>query len=412
MKEFLVKTKVDKPKVEIKEKSELKEKFDFKQFFSKNKSLILLIFSSATISILAIVYLYFFVIKLPTPPAQVVNSNGLYIESSFLSANKIVKNISQPTIPKTEVNPLNGSLFTKTEMAKMLKRRPVAVIINNHTSGRPQSGLNDADIIYEAVTESGITRYMPIYWSDSTNKVGPIRSARQYFLEWLSPFDALFIHDGCASTNDPRTNACGNIYTYKIKNVSTFGAWRVNDRVSPHNEYSSVLTAWELGKDNDWDDFPNKTESLLFKRDAKFDDRGDKTRVKIRHRTDMPNYGLYDSEWVYNKNTNMYTHKIGGQTDIDNETKKPITAKTVIIEEVALIDAYDGKGRVIITTIGKGKAKILMDGKIISGKWEKKNRTDRTRYYDNAGKEFEINRGRIWICALSNSKGKFDIIEQ
>ena len=85
-------------------------------------------------------------------------------------------------------------------------------MINNHSVARPQSGLNSADLVYETLVESGITRYLAIFWSEAPKKVGPIRSARQYYLEWLSPYDPLFIYDGCASSLDPRVNACGNIY--------------------------------------------------------------------------------------------------------------------------------------------------------------------------------------------------------
>jgi hypothetical protein len=378
----------------------------------ENKIIILIASASILVSTLCAFYLYFFVFMLPPDPSQIIKLNGQYVESGISNNEVLVSDISTPTVPKTEVNPLNGTLFTKEEMDKLLKRRPVAVMINNHMEARPQSGLNQADIVYEAVTESGITRYMAIFWSQGPNKVGPVRSARQYFLEWLSPFDPIYIHDGCAQTTDPRTNACGNIYTYKIKDITTQGSWRSTDRVAPHNEYNSIVNAWEIGKSKDWDQFPEKTEALKFKRDANFELRGKKTKVEITYRTDMLNGGAFNTQWVYDRNTNLYTHRVGGTTDVDLDTKKVITAKNVIVEEAELIDAFDGKGRVIITTTGQGKAKILMDGKIIDAKWKKSSRTDRTRYYDSKGEEILLNRGKIWVNSLPKDKGKFAIIEQ
>lgn len=399
------------------EKKELKENITNpipkeKKTLNWNKGLIFLTLSSIVVSITALVYLYLYVYKLPPTPQEIIKLSGEYIESGYFKNVKYEDTLKTPGLPKTEESPLNGLLFTKTEMEKMKKRRPVAVMINNHVQGRPQTGLNEADIVYEAVTESGITRYMAIYWSNGPKVVGPIRSARQYFIEWLSPFDALYIHDGCAATSDPRTNACGNIYTYNIKDVSTRGAWRSSDRFAPHNEYTSIQYAWEYGASMKWDSFYQKTESWKFKKDAKLEDRGQKTKVTIKYRLDMNNYGLYDTQWTYDRAKNEYIHRIGGVTDIDYVTKKPITAKTVIIEEVDLTDAYDGKGRVIIDTIDKGKIKVLMDGKIFNGTWKKDSRMDRTRYYDSAGKELELNRGRVWINVLPKDKGKFDIIEQ
>lgn len=405
---------VEEPKTETSPtpSSKPKSTSKFKTWLTNNKGLLFLTIGSTAISAGALFYLYFYVIKVPPLPSQIIGKIGNFVEPSLVSLAPVYPTATVPGVPRTEESPLNGVLFTKEAMSKMLKRRPVAVMTNNHIAGRPQSGLNDADIVYEAVTESGITRYMSIFWSEGPNKVGPIRSSRQYFLEWLSPFDALYIYDGCASTSDPRTNACGNIYSYSIKSVATRGAWRTNDRLAPHNEYSSILNAWEYGKENNWDEFPEKTESWKFKRDAKFDERGTKTKVKVTFRQDMTNGGDYDSEWIYNRNTNMYTHKIGGQTDIDLESKKSITAKTVIVEETTVTDAFDGKGRVITTTIGQGNAKILMDGKIINAKWKKSSRSDRTRYYNSSGEEIEFNRGRVWISVISKEKGKFDIIEQ
>ncbi len=380
---------------------------------------ILAVIAGILLSVVAYgVFLY--VVHQPISPAKIVNLSLSYIEPQNISTDlssidSYSGALGDPTIPKTEASPLNGLLFTKDEMAKLMLNRPVAVMTNNHVAARPQSGLSQADIVYEAMTEGGISRYMAIYWSVLPAKVGPIRSAREYYLEWLSEFDALYIHDGCASTTDPRTNACGNIGTFGIKNIGTVGAWRVNDgiRFPPHNEYSSAAYAVEYAKTKGWDGFPSSIKALNFKRDANFADRGNRTDVKIRLRTDLPNGGAYDSEWLYDKTTNLYQHKIGGQADYDNENNHaPIRAKVVVVQEVTMQDANDGHSRVIITTTGTGKAIILEDGKITDGTWKKTSRTDRTRYYDSQGNEINFNRGLLWITILPKDQGSFDIINQ
>ncbi len=366
-----------------------------------------------------LVFLVFlFVIRANNSPTSILEIEGTYVESSIspqtvLSKFSIVSDtLSKPSVPRTEVSPLNGELFTKDEMAKLLKRRPVAVMVNNHVEGRPQSNLTSADIVFEAVVESGITRYMPIYWSKMPNEVGPIRSARQYYLEWLSEFDPIYIHDGCAMTTDVRTNACGNIYIYGIKDFTTYGAYRTTDRVAPHNEYTSLVEVEARSKVVSFDEFPETIKALKFKRDAKAEDRGLKTRISVRFRTDVPNGGLYDSEFVYDASTNRYLHRIGGQADLDHKTGKQVDAKVVVVMEQTLLPSGDSSGRVIITTIGEGKATILQDGKIINGKWKKGSRTDRTIFYDSKGVELELNRGRLWIISLPRDQGEFDIIEQ
>ncbi|KKR05715.1 MAG: hypothetical protein UT34_C0002G0222 [candidate division WS6 bacterium GW2011_GWF2_39_15] len=363
------------------------------------------------------VSMYFYIFTKPISPSEIITINRDYLEQDLQIINWsdkvkfITTALTTPDLPRTEQSPLNGLLFTKTEIEKLEKNRPIAIMINNHYHARPQSALNSADIVYESLAESGITRYMGIFWSQGTSKVGPVRSARQYFLEWLSPYDPLYIHDGCASSSDPRTNACGNIYSYGIKDLRTHGYWRVTDRVAPHNEYNSTVTAWDYASKNGWGGFP-EIDTLQFKRDAEPNARGSRTKVKVRFRQDLPNNGLYDSEWSYDVKSNSYLHKIGGQADLDLETGKQVSAKVVVIQEVIMQSSGDAYGRIIITTIGEGKAVVLQDGKVTIGKWKKTSRTERERYYDSTGKELLLNRGRLWITAVPKDQGKFDIIEQ
>ncbi|HNW23731.1 MAG TPA: DUF3048 C-terminal domain-containing protein, partial [Candidatus Dojkabacteria bacterium] len=96
----------------------------------------------------------------------------------------------------------------------------------------------------------------------------------------------------------------------------------------------------------------------------------------------------------------------------DQETNTQVYAKNLVIQEVVLTPSYDDKGRIILTTIGEGKATLFIDGKITTGTWKKLSRTDRTKYYDSEGNEVIFNRGRTWISAVPHSIGKFDIIEQ
>jgi hypothetical protein len=384
--------------------------------FSKKKTIILLSIIGLVLILGIAAFYYFGIYKYHPKPKD---ENIINISSNYITSKEQPKMFAQllvntPQEPSTEESPINGLLFTKSEMSELMNRRPVAVMINNHAAARPQSGVTDADIIYEALAESGITRYMGIFWSQGPAKVGPIRSARQYFLEWLSPYDPIYIHDGCAGTDDPRTNACGNIYTYNIKDISTTGAWRWDDgkRYAPHNEYSSVLTAWDYAADRGWNSFPEDFESWNFKNDADQNLRGDAYRYKIIFHTRLNNGGNYDVIWQYDKTTNSYKRWIGGKVDIDQENNTQVTAKTVVIQETNLTPSYDNKGRIIIDTIGEGNATILMDGKEIKGTWKKSNRTDRTTFYDSEKKEIEFNRGRIWISIITQTTSEFDIIEQ
>lgn len=359
-------------------------------------------------------FYYFGIYKLkPTHPSNVIMFNSRYIISQSDSSKRKLPLLSQPKEPKTEESPLNGLLFTKKEMDVLKKRRPVAVMINNHSEARPQSGLNSADIVYETNAESGITRYLGIFWSSAPEKVGPVRSLRQYYLEWASEYDPLLIRDGCAESTDPRANACGNIRAYGIKDISTIGAWRWNDgrRYAPHNEYNSIKNAWEYAKKQNWDSVPD-IKGYEFKNDAKNEERGKKTMVKTVFHMRLNNSGKYDAIWTYDPDTNSYLRKIGGVIDADQETNSQVYAKNVIIQKVNTRPSTDGTARIVIDTISQGDAVYLLDGKVTNGKWKKGSRTERTQFFDSSGKPMKFNRGRIWIAAISQSDGKFDIIEQ
>lgn len=359
-------------------------------------------------------FYYFGIFKFVKDPSEVTEFPTDYLKpsTSIRTAEDLIK-LSQPEEPRTEESPLNGELFTVEEREEMMTRRPVAVMINNHVQARPQSGLNSADIVYEALTESGITRYMAIFWSEAPEKAGSVRSARNYFLQWASPYDPLYIHDGCAASDNPEANACGNLYTYSIKDLGTAVSWRWDDgiRYSPHNEYTSITNAWEYAANLDWDEFPD-IESWSFKRDALAEDRGEESIAQITFHTRLTNGGDYDVKWTYDPDTNTYLRRVGGEIDIDQETNTQVWAKNIVIQEVETSSAYDDTAHIVIQTIDKGDATFLIDGQIIEGTWEKKSRTDRTTYYDGDGEEIQFNRGRIWIEAVSTEDGRFDIIEQ
>jgi len=371
----------------------------------------------AMIILLGIVAFYYFgIYKLkPKDPSDVLSFTTDYIPS--LTPLKVfdvgLPSLEEPEEPRTEESPLNGLLFTKKEMDEMKTRRPVAVIINNHVQARPQSGLSSADIVFETNAESGITRYLAIFWSNAPQKVGSIRSLRQYYLEWLSEYDPILIHDGCAETDNALTNACGNIYLYGTKDIATYGSWRLNDgiRFAPHNEYSSVTNAWEYAKKMNWNSFPS-ISGWQFKKDADLASRGQRTLVKLVFHKEINNNGLYDVTWTYDRPTNSYFRKVGNKIDIDQENNTQVSAKNVVIQQVQMSLAGDDHGRLIVKTIGEGDAVILQDGKIINGTWKKASRLDRTKYYDSDGKLIPFNRGKVWIEAIGKGVGEMNIIEQ
>lgn len=330
--------------------------------------------------------------KLPTPA-------GVFVED--------------PNDPKTESCPLNGTPHTKKAQDFWSKRRPLAVMIENHTEARPQSGLSSADVVYEAVAEGGITRFMGLFYCNlSDAQVGPVRSARTYFLDWLGEYDALYAHVGGANTPGS-ADALGQIIKYGVKDLNQFSIgfpvfWRDYQRLghsvaTEHTMYSTTAKLWEVGTKRGW----TATDSAGLKWDNKFvpwkfkdpapSGAGQVTNIKVNFWESQPGYEV---EWIYDPASNSYKRKNGGTDHLDLDNNAQLSPKVVMVQfekEANANDGYPGNVHLLYGTTGSGKALIFQDGNVTEGKWNKTSRLTRTKYTDKNGKEIEFNKGQIWI---------------
>ncbi len=337
------------------------------------------------------------------------NANGQKVAQTLPGPSNSVE--EETNEPKTEACPLNGAMHTKTAKASWEKRRPLAVMIENHTDARPQSGLSYADVVYETVAEGGITRFMALYYCNLQDvQVGPVRSARTYFIDWLSEYDALYAHVGGANTAGP-ADALGQIIKYKIKDLNQFSIgfpvfWRDYQRLghpvaTEHTMYSTTQKLWEVGAKRDW----TATDSAGIAWNANFipwkfknDQGGGSTNdIKVNFWESMPGY---DIEWNYDAAANAYKRKNAGEAHIDLDNKKQLSPKVVIVQfekEANANDGYPGNVHLLYGTTGSGKALFFQDGKVTEGKWTKASRTSRSKYVDKNGNEMSFDRGQIWI---------------
>lgn len=384
----------------------------------ENKGLVTVVGISTVLIIVSLFSIYQISRYIPKNNPQLIKHTRDYLVANMIDVKSSGK-VNSPTEPRTEVSPMNGKLLTKDELAEMEARLPVAVMLNNHLEARPQSNLQQADIVYETLAEGGITRIMPIYWSNTPNVVGPIRSARQYYIDWVREYDAVYLHDGCASADeggDLRVDACGNLYRQRIKTLTTYGAWRDSShgRVAPHNEYTSVVAAVGRATELGWNDEPRQVTPWSFKRDETLQLRGNMTAIEASFldRLGAHNGYRYDARWDYDRDSNLFLRSTGGAEHKDQETDQQLTAKVVIVQTVEGLQSGDSKGHLIIETTGEGEVTIFQDGKATTGTWRKNVATDRTKYYDSEGNEVQLNRGLIWIMAIPDGWGGFDIIAQ
>lgn len=329
-----------------------------------------------------------------------------------------------PSIPRTEECPINGKMYTKQERDVWDTRRPLAVMIENHADSRPQSGLSWADVVYEAVAEGGITRFMGVFYCGAAAaplSLAPVRSARQHYLPWVLEYDALYTHVGGAGrcedpTVDERAKALCNIQKYKIKDMDQFGisfptCYRNYDRLDHPvaTEHTMVCVTDKLidlaskrgwtnvdAKGVSWD---KKFVSWKFKDDAKENERGSATSIIF---TAWKGYEAeYGVKWEYERQANVYKRYNGGVAHTDLETKEQLAAKAVAVLFAKETGPVDGHMHLLYTNIGSGEAIVFQDGKATKAVWKKATKEARTVFYDaSTNKEITFTRGQLWIEML------------
>jgi hypothetical protein len=308
------------------------------------------------------------------------------------------KGISSNNAPDEFYRRLDGIKVSSSEEANLW---PVAIMIENLYSVRPQNGLFQAALVYETYAEAGTTRCLTFYngGSEKIEKIGPVRSARHYFLSWVYETAALFGHAGGSPM------ALGNIRDYDTNDFNGIGKearyfWRDSSISAPHNLFTSsekivygLRDKGLLEKEATFDRWNFKDEIALVERttDEKF--------VKVQFSSKS-----YEVEFKYNRENNEYLRFNGGSPHIDKNNNQQIKAKNVVVQIVPEITYFGEKGRIDMRVEGEGRVLVFRDGQIIEGVWKKSDRVSRTQYYDSSGNKIPFNRGNTWVEVIPEDK--------
>lgn len=323
---------------------------------------------------------------------------GLYIQShdkTTTTKNEDTKNddskVSEVLYPAI----LDG-VMTDQESAN---RHPLGIIVENHPDARPQSGLDKASVVYEAVAEGGITRFLAIFGTNEAEKVGPVRSARTYFVDWAHGYNAFFAHVG------GNMDALDQIPKDKILDLDQFSYsspyWREKSAglATEHTMFTSTLKLREQAQKNNYST-ANNFNVFRFKddpTDAEKASAPDKQKISV-----VFSSAQFNVDFEYDKTTNSYKRSLAGSPHIDKVSKNQINPKNVVVMTVkrqATTTRINEPGYKMTTT-GSGTAEIFIDGKEIKGTWKKDSTADRELFYDESGNEVVFNRGQFWICVI------------
>ena len=283
--------------------------------------------------------------------------------------------------------------------------RPIAVVIENHPDSRPQSGLIDADIVYETLAEGGITRFLAVFQTESAKNIGPIRSARPYFAEIANEWGAIFAHVGGSDEaldkiKDGSWNKLDDADEYSNGNYFK----RVTTRTAPHNVYTSIEKLRQLETEKKWQ---NEVGVLPWEYNSTPPESAEKTQGKI-----CLDFSIltYRACYFYNATTNTYKRELAGKFAVDAEKKTTIAPSNILVQYVAVTPVPgDAKLRVNITTTGNGKAVLFRDGKVIKAKWSKQG-TEQTKFYTEDGKPLTLTPGQTWVELIPSGKATWETI--
>ena len=287
--------------------------------------------------------------------------------------------------------------------------RPIAVMIDNHSDAWPQAGLNQAYMVYEIIVEGGETRLMALFKGVDLDKIGPVRSARHYFIDYAMENDAIYVHFG----QSPQAQS--DIKKYDIDDINGIAEdgttfWRVKDKYAPHNAVTSTEKLLESAKSKNYRTTSTEKSVLNYVTDEVNLEEG-----QVADTITIPHSDLQTVKYEYDKENKVYVRYARGEEQTDWETDEPVTTKNIIItfcNNYTLTDS-ENKGRQGLKNIGTFDGYYITNGRAIQIQCIKDARDEKTIYQDMNGKEIQVNDGNTFVnICPTNADVKIEGIEQ
>ena len=295
--------------------------------------------------------------------------------------------IAQPKQPpKPILSPLTGLPTTAA-----LAARPVtAIMIENDPPARPQSGLSQAGVVFEAIDDGGITRFMALYQEAEPTNIGPVRSLRPYYLDWGATFNASIVHVGGSALALQEVRD-GNYYNADYLSYPQY-FWRITQKVAPYNVYTDTshldaLNA-KLGLTHStFTPFPRKPDAPA------------KVPTATNIQVNFSGY-LYQVNYTYNKATNTYLRDEEGTPQVDANNNQQLNPKVIIVIQVNESTVMEDGYRQVIDTTGSGQMWIFQDGTVVTGTWSKPTQSSQFVFTNSAGVQQKLDAGQVFIEAV------------
>ncbi len=326
------------------------------------------------------------------------------------SVEEYKQKLPENIVVKDKFNPINGSIMNGTDYDNMISHTVVTVSLDIAPGVGDNAGIVDADQVFEFPMEGGTARLMGVYWSKNPALVGPVRSARNYFVDMTQEFNAVLAHYGQARadigfnyTNGDKAFVDTLSYlgqpgikhtTCSVERKAGLSALGIPVE---HTYYSS-LNAIRSCMNSEWDIKPD-IYSYKYKDDLAQDQRPGISELNVNR-----NDKSFSTTWIYLKDQNSYKRVYQGKDSVDRETKALVTAKNIVVQYVKSSIVPDPLHHVRVETVGSGKGLVMIDGNVKNITWTKSGLASRVKFFDSEGKEFEFNRGQLWVVVIPVDK--------
>jgi hypothetical protein len=335
----------------------------------------------------------------------------------------VVEDIPEEIKPETWTFPLTG---IETADKEATLSRILSVKIENTPMARPQTGVSGADVVYETVTEGGITRFNCLFQSEIPSEVGPVRSGRLSDTFIVPQYDALFFYSGAnAYVNRQLANTGLDNMSH---GVASSLYYRVNYREAPHNLYLNLPKAYTLASEMGFATTVETPQALEFAEagadGATGADGGDSgagaeagveaegagaeqgaTRKSYPDAAGItvPFSDGYIAQWTWDSATKTYLRSMDGAT-LDAATDAQIAANNVVVLWANYVTASEDKKKTFFVDLnGPGTAALFIDGKRIDGTWESDGVTP-PRFKDSTGTPILLTPGKTWFQVLNTTE--------
>ena len=313
-----------------------------------------------------------------------------------ISVTAIDQAVVKKAKPAKYYSPLNGIEVASQAAAS---QAVTAIMLENSPDARPQSGLKQAQVVYEAIAEGGITRFLCLYQQNKPQLIGPVRSVRMYYVDWLAPYQASVAHVGGSAA------ALAEVRNGNYRDLDQFfnsnSYWRANDRYAPHNVYTSFE---KLDALNQTKGYTTSSFTSFARADGKPATTPNATKIDITISS-----ALFNSHYDYDAKTNTYLRSQAGAPHTDREDGQ-ISPSVVVALKVNMSTVMEDGYREDITTTGSGEATVFQNGTATKATWSKASRSEPLKLTGTDGKELTLNRGQTWFAAVPNGSG--DVVWQ